>query len=233
MLWLALHFPSSAPNSTTTFTIGTVPHAYTLTRLMAPHDPGFNFSVPYVRRHTTRDPFVSAVTTETAIKGISPYQRIIHFKEGVAQAGKGAMRSIWRTAEADWDWDGLEWRLGFELAKPAAPDVSDASGNPVAQTRIGPAQVIPEAYPECLGPLLDAMLEKPSVTDLLHQDRIFHEIVERLGRKKWVGDEVDMRRVSESWHLADAEAWRFVRALQAREELERKKWEDEESKFKR
>jgi len=235
---VGLSFPSAAANATTIFTVGTVPHAFVLSRLMAPHDADFNFTVPYVRRTTKRDPFVEAVTAETATKGSSSYFRIMDFKEGVAQSGKGAMRSIWRTAEADWDWDALEWRLGFELTKPAQIDVSDAKGNPIAQTKIGPAQVAADKVPDSLAIVLHSMLQKPSSTDLIYQDRVFKESVDLLAKKKWQGvkpfdKDIDMRKVSESWHLADSEAWRFVRAMQAREELERKKWMDEESMFRR
>lgn len=40
-----------------------------------------------------------------------------------------------------------------------------------------------------------------------------------------------IREAVEAWHLADTEAWRFVRAWGARGRLERRRWEDEERRF--
>jgi len=43
--------------------------------------------------------------------------------------------------------------------------------------------------------------------------------------------DVRMREALEAWNLADSEAWRFARAYLGREEVERKKFEEDEAKY--
>ncbi|KLU89590.1 hypothetical protein MAPG_08561, partial [Magnaporthiopsis poae ATCC 64411] len=40
-----------------------------------------------------------------------------------------------------------------------------------------------------------------------------------------------IRSAVEAWNLADTEAWRFARAFVERSVVERRKWEEEESKY--
>ena len=42
---------------------------------------------------------------------------------------------------------------------------------------------------------------------------------------------LQIRDVMEAWNLADTEAWKFVRAFNARRAMERRKWEDDEAVF--
>ncbi|KAL2155582.1 hypothetical protein VTH82DRAFT_324 [Thermothelomyces myriococcoides] len=44
-------------------------------------------------------------------------------------------------------------------------------------------------------------------------------------------EDLALRDAVEAWNLADTEAWRFARAYLARKSLERREWEEEESKY--
>ncbi|KAI4149307.1 MAG: hypothetical protein LQ340_004704 [Diploschistes diacapsis] len=212
-------YPQTLSNSTKLFTIGTIPHPYTLTLLLL---SSTNVDVTYIRRQQQRDNWLNKVTLDMLTPGLSAYTRLVPFKDFVA-AEKTRAHSIWRTAEQDWTWKDLEWHFGFSL--PLTPDASDHSA-PITL----PTPVL-NSEPSVLSDLLKGLDNKrPTNEALVKQADIVRHAKEALENERFRGP-VDMRKVVEAWNLADTEAWRFVRALEAREGMERRKWEEEERRF--
>ncbi|MCJ1329419.1 hypothetical protein MMC10_006099 [Thelotrema lepadinum] len=217
---LPITYPQTLSNSTSTFTIGTIPHPYTLALLTITKE---TIDTPWVRRHQERDNWLNKVTSDLLTPRISAYARLVPFKDSIAADGS-RRHSIWRTAEYDWAWKDLEWHFGFSL--PATADADDHS-KPISLP--DPAGM--DKDPQVLVDLLKEMDNKrPSKEALVQQAGLVKKAREVLGQEKFKGP-VDMRRVVEAWNLADTEAWRFVRALEAREGVQRRKWEEEEKRF--
>ncbi len=75
--------------------------------------------------------------------------------------------------------------------------------------------------------------QSPLEKDLKTQTRILDKSKDLLRKKRKKVPELDTRikDAVEAWNLADTEAWKFVRALGARETVKRREWEAEEKKF--
>lgn len=209
---LTISFPASLNNDTSLFTIGTVPHPYTLALLLGKSS---DLTVRHIRRETPRDRWLEATTKETLGEKLGGSGHIVGFKEIVA-GDHSAARGIWATAEQSLHWRDLEWYFGFSL--PRVNATSDVVTAPTTESQ--------------LKPLTDAMAKEPDAKPLAQQGvrlAAAKAIVLSKPAKPW--PKVDMREVVEAWNLADMEAWRFVRAYEARGRVERRKWEEEERKF--
>jgi hypothetical protein len=207
---LQLSFLSAITNSSSLFTIGTIPHPYTFQSLLARKE---ELTVPYIRRDTTRDQWIGFVTEDVSQEGIAGYTRIVSFKEGVASKW-AASHSIWTIAEQGWSWRDLEWYFGFDLpGADSGPVVAIATGD-----------VLMEHFRDSPSKTLN--LQRGA--ELLATSK---ELFDHPSRFKQGPRKVDMRDVVEAWNLADTEAWRFVRAWEARSRMEREKWEEEERAF--
>lgn len=207
-----ISFPGSYTNSSELFTIGTVPHPFTMTSLLAKRT---DHTVRYIRRETKRDPWLIAVTKNTSAEGISGYDRIVPFKEDVASEW-GTARSIWTTAEHDWNWPDLEWNFGFAL-----PDSTDGivAGDPLDTDLTAP-----------LRHSTSKQINVKEHADILAGTKHFMAQPSLFDQGKGTA-RTNMRDVIEAWNLADSEAWRFVRAYVARMRFERLKWEEDEKAF--
>lgn len=225
--------PPMFRNSSKIFTIGTVPHPYTRLAL--------GYSTPtldlrFVRRKTDRDPWILAATKELLGTGLSSFDRLPSFKDVVA-SDFSAPRTLWLTAEETHgpalsaaQTEELDWALGFTI--PRTPTPNGRSETPVP----GPERRPPPPKQEFEGP-------EPSETELEQEKFLLKASGFALqgktpeGKGKGWGkhppdQDVDrVRQGVEAWNLADAEAWKFVRAYGARKGVERKKWEEEEEKF--
>ena len=104
--------PTSYYNTSSLYTIGTLPHPYTLAALLAPTK---DITIRHIRRDTDRDRWLQAVTESTLGREISGPDRIVSFKETVA-ADWGSWRGLWMTEEpAIPEHRDLEWHFGFSL----------------------------------------------------------------------------------------------------------------------
>ena len=224
-----LAYPSAVANASDAFTIAPVPHPYTLSLLLAAKPA---LTVPQVRRATARDPWLAAATRELYGDAIGAYARILRLKDAIA--GPAPHAALWLSAERAWDWRELEWRFGFALPRQGDGGAGDAESR--AGTDVAPASLMVEtrppndADPPGLAPVLRALKRKPSRNALGQQWDLVAEarkVLETGGKTRGV---VNMKDVVEAWHLADLEAWRFVRALEEREKVEREGWEKEESR---
>ncbi|KAI4124368.1 MAG: hypothetical protein LQ338_004826 [Usnochroma carphineum] len=248
---LPLKTPEVYTNASTLFTIGTLPHPYSLASLLAKTK---TLSIPHVRRNTARDPWLTSVTLETLGPLLSGYDRIVSFKEIVASKTSFS-RGLWLVAEESPVEESsalnrreLEWHFGFAIPAYNTSTTALPLSNPELKTSaITAALADPQLYPASSddGEKVESLGEK----EVRHQRELLaHSVsvldLDRTGKMgKWKGrrrsdnkggevvSEERVRDATEAWHLADTEAWRFVRAWGARGRLERKRWEDEERRF--
>lgn len=213
-------------NTSSLYTIGTIPHPYTLAALIARKK---DLSVRHIRRDTDRDPWLFAATQLTLGKRLGGPSRIVSFKESVASEW-GAAHSFWLTESSRLSQRDLEWHFGFEFAGPhhnSSSSSSSFSSSSSSSSSYSSSLAAPQSLRAASGGNLDPRVEKAARKqhDLIQAAQ---EVVNKGSRK---GGPKGIRDVVEAWNLADTEAWRFVRAFGAREAVERKKWEAEERRF--
>jgi hypothetical protein len=238
--------PPTFRNTSNIYTIGTVPHPYTLITLQNQSD---SISVSHIRRNTERDPWLMTVTRDILGSGRGAPSRLIGLKDAVA-SDYAAGRSLWLTVE----------QLPASLNKlPPAPKLSNANPDPVITSlpdewlenldwHFGfpiPRQTIqhgesippvpgPERWPKS-PPGLPVEKKKSWDPDPPTDEQMAIE-VELLTKARDALKSKDPRvgmikDVAEAWNLADTEVWKFVRAFRARSVVERLKWEEEEKAF--
>ncbi|KAJ9201040.1 hypothetical protein DTO164E3_3789 [Paecilomyces variotii] len=211
--------PSVFKNTSEIFTIGAVPHPYTLISLLKGSD---DISTRYIRRETQRDQWLKEVTLDLLGTERGGPSRVVTFKEAVA--GDAAVpRSLWMTVESlpakageglsPSLLDEMEWQFGFAIPRNTQAGEKKEKEKETRETKetkdgkgaVGAKEGVDREYI-----LLDKAREVLRSKD-----------TNRIG----------VRDVAEAWNLADTEAWRFVRAYRARSVVERKKWEEEEKNF--
>lgn len=211
---MLLTVPPVFRNTSTLFTIGIVPHPYTLASLAHQTDA---LTVRFVRRETKRDEWIMAASKELLGTGLSSYARLVHMKDAIA-SDYGSSHSFWLTGERtdDPSWrEDLAWVFGFPI--PSEPASDGHSETPVP----GPERRPPPPKPEGNVPAPVA----------LEKERILIEKSRTQLKEGGTSKTNQAKEVIESWNLADTELWRFVRAFAARRRVERKKWEEDERAF--
>lgn len=204
--------PAQFNNASTLYTLGVVPHPYTYASLDSQRD---TVDVRYIRRKSTRDPWLSTATKELLGTGVSGAPRVIKLKEAIASE-YGRAHSLWVTAERDMPND-LDWHFGFTIPR-------NATDTGVSETPV-PG---PERRPKPPTPDIRQGLE-PTATELEAERELLRK-AKQVGLSK-VKEQIAIKQAIEAWNLADTEAWRFARAYRARSTVERKQWEEEENKF--
>ncbi|PNS16770.1 Plasma membrane fusion protein prm1 [Sphaceloma murrayae] len=209
--------PKVFRNSSTIFSIGTVPHPYTTQALIKRQIVS---SLKFLRRNTDRDSFILALTAEALGTGRSSFARIVYMKDAIAsEAGKA--HSLWLTAERNFDdrWrQDLSWQLGFPVA--TSPPDTGKSETPVPGPERRPQPKKPKFIPA----------KMPDEKGVAKEEKLVQRSREWL-RKKQTKEERKMRQAVEAWNMADKELWSFTRAFAAQRRMEREKWEEEERKF--
>nr|POE96442.1 hypothetical protein CFP56_56492 [Quercus suber] len=229
-------------NKSSLFTIGTVPHPYTITSLLKQEevmDPKF------IRRQTTRDSWIDAATRELSAGLMPSYAHLPALKDAVA-SDFGAARSFWLTAEnlptksstskvyAD-DLEALrtqlDWALGFTF--PRQPLREGSSKNPASEPGARPPPPPPD-FGDGPEPSSDSLIREAT---LIARARAFIMPASRPSSFRVMPGYRNAEAVSktraviEAWNLADTEIWKFVRAWNARRTTERLAWEEEEEVF--
>lgn len=185
-----------------------------------------NLNSKFIRRQTSRDKWITAATKELLGTGISAYARLGSLKDAVASDYSQA-RTLWLTAETtfnsqnDHDSEELDWLFGFTI--PRKHMKAGKSESPIP----GPERRPPPPRPE--------FGEEPALSDeeLAEEKRrleLSQQFLQAPKRKDRAAN-LKLTRFVEAWNLADTEAWKFVRAFNARRSIERRKWEDEERAF--
>lgn len=203
--------PARYDNKTKAYTIGTVPHPYTLASLHYLKD---DIDVAWIRRKSERDLWLAQLTKELLGNGVSGNVRVVTFKDAVA--GDAAAKSIWLTAEHESLPHDLDWYFGFSI--PINGTDTGKSDGPVPGPERRPK---PEHDPK------DGPIPKPEEYE---REPVLMKRAREIGHSEAPRD-VQVRNAIEAWNLADTEAWRFTRAYLARTRVERLKWEEEESKY--
>lgn len=206
--------PQVFRNTSTLFTIGTIPHPYTMASLQHQTD-GLN--TRFVRRQTKRDEWILAASKELLGTGLSSFARLVKMKDAIA-SDYGASHSLWLTPERFDDTktlrEDLSWVFGFPIPDDGMDD--GHSETPVP----GPERRPPPPKPEG---------KAPDAVELMKERNLLDK--SRLALKNSVKPTAQIRDVVEAWNLADTEIWRFARAFGARRRVERKKWDEEERGF--
>jgi hypothetical protein len=222
--------PSSFRNTSSLYSIGTVPHPYTMITI---NNQSEAITVRHIRRYTERDPWLMAVTRDILGSGRGGPSRIIGFKEAVVSEYSRS-RSLWLTTEQipasslaskdaplpEESLANLDWHFGFSI--PRAPIPHGESIPPVPGPERWPKSKpgLPEEKKNSYDPDPPTEIQLAIEVELLDKARrVINTKDTRLGQ---------IRNVAEAWNLADTEAWRFARAYQARSVVERVKWEEEE-----
>lgn len=204
--------PPAYLNTSTLYTIGTVPHPFTFAALTSLRQV---IDVRWIRRDSKRDTWLACLTKRTSGTGVSGAPRVIKFKEAVA-SDYGKAHSLWITAEKDIPTD-LDWHFGFPIPRNTTDTGKSETPVPGPERRPQPEHDVQD------GPIATAD-EKVKEQTILEKAKDF-------GGKSRTSDEEKIKGAIEAWNLADTEAWRFARAFLARSRVERIKWEEEEKQF--
>ncbi|KAK0612831.1 hypothetical protein B0T17DRAFT_385449 [Bombardia bombarda] len=213
--------PAHYTNTSSLYTIGTVPHPYTAATLNALRD---SLTTSYIRRSMTdRDPWLADLTKELCGAGVSGAPRVMRFKSAVASP-HGAAHTLWLLAERRLP-DDLDWHFGFDIPTEATWADEGKSETPVPgpERRPPPPQHDPKDGPVASPDELQ--LEPPLLA------RAQAIVGDAKTKSRATKEELAVRSAVEAWNLADTEAWRFARAYLDRDTMERKKWEEEEAKY--
>ncbi|KAJ5640431.1 hypothetical protein N7528_000056 [Penicillium herquei] len=203
--------PASYKNTEFLFTIGTLPHPYTLVSLQKSSE---EVTTRQIRRETERDVWLTDVTREHLGPEIGSSYRGMAFKQVVA-GDQAVATSLWMTVESlpaeagqtlpSELLDEFEWQFGFKIPRAGTIDPKAASDKESVQSKTPSQQGVAREY------------------ELIQKARAVIS-----GKEP---ESVSKRDVSEAWNLADTEVWRFVKAYRARSVVERKRWEEEERGF--
>jgi hypothetical protein len=202
--WLKVSTPSVYRNTSGLYTIGTVPHPYTMALVGSFRE---TINVPWIRRESERDTWLNSLTRELLGNEVSGAPRVIKFKEAVA-SHHGTSNHLWVTAERPMPKD-LDWYFGFAIP-PISPDGLSALTSERMKQSAHDGPVVTDS---------DLAKEK----ELLKRAKDF-------GIRR-NAEEEKVRGAIEAWNLADTEAWRFARAFLSRSRVERLKWEEEEKHY--
>ncbi|PMD45435.1 hypothetical protein L207DRAFT_481807 [Hyaloscypha variabilis F] len=215
---LKITTPSVYRNTSDLYTIGTVPHPFTTALLSPLYDSSESeLTIPWIRRKSKRDPWLTTITAELCGTGMSGAPRVVKFKDAVASQ-YGTAHSLWITAERDMP-DDLDWYFGFTIPRNVTDKGESETPVPGPERKpnvsSGPRTLEPEVTEEEASLMKERALLKRAV---------------EFGQARTPEDE-KLRKAIEAWNLADTEAWRFARAFLERSRVERKRWEEEERKY--
>ena len=185
--------PSSYKNSTFIFTIGTLPHPYTLVSLQKSSD---QVTTRQIRRETGRDAWLTDVTKDLIEGELGGSYRGLLLKNAVA--GKQAVaNALWMTveslpAEAGQSLpsdllDEFEWQFGFKIPRGGTIDPNTVGDKESVQNKNPSQQGVQREY------------------ELIQNARAII--------KDKNSQQVGAKNAAEAWNLADTEIWRFVKAF--------------------
>lgn len=189
--------PQTFRNISTAYTIGALPHPYTLVSLQ--HSSEEEVDVKYIRRETPRDPWLMEVTKELLGDEVGGSSRAVAFKEAVA-GDPYIWRTFWMTVETFPAQPGqdlpatlldeLDWYFGFKIPRDAVKKVEEKEKAEKGDKKEG--EEVKEDTPR----------EK--------EYKVIGKARELLSGKQ--SSRINIRNVVEAWNLADVEVWRFVQA---------------------
>ncbi|KAF7545473.1 hypothetical protein G7Z17_g9153 [Cylindrodendrum hubeiense] len=232
--------PSEYRNTSRVFSLGTVPHPWTVASLDNLEE---NIDVSWIVRKSSRDPWLEALTQKLLGSHVSGNLRVMRFKQAVAD-DHASTNALWVTAEREISMD-LDWHFGFAIPHPepkktgedakeekskekAIKDDSsrNAKREALAVKEASKPDLVPEEYVE--------LVEEPvalTPEETKAKERSLLDEAKRIVNIPKLTRETKVRASLEAWNLADTEAWKFTRAYMARRLMERVEWEKEEAKY--
>ena len=198
-------------NTSTIYTIGTIPHPYIFASLLAKTR---DITTRHIRRDTERDRWLTAATQKSLDPDVGGRDRVVFLKKMAAEDW-GWPRRLWMTEDPAPAQKDLAYHFGFTL-----PPLNVTEMITTIDTKETPEDDHATKKEKKVA-AKDAQLQK----DLLESAK---EVIAKKRKKK---EKTGTKEMVEAWNLADTEAWRFVRAFNARERVEREKWEQEERRF--
>lgn len=206
--------PARFHNSSHIFSIGIVPHPWTLALVSNLRE---SLDVSWIRRESPRDPWITDVTRNLLGTGVSGPRRVMTLKEIIASEHAVA-HSLWLIAENDMPTD-MSWYFGFAIPEKALDDGKAQS--PVPADRLPKKDdKMPDRSNGPVATEEDLALEPP----LLEKAR-------NVVAQTKSSSETRLRASLEAWNMGDTEVWKFVRAFQSRRLMVRLAWEKEEAKY--
>ncbi|KAL4990595.1 hypothetical protein BDW68DRAFT_154029 [Aspergillus falconensis] len=205
--------PVTYKNTTQVFTIGTIPHPYTLISLL---QNSSEVTTRHIRRETSRDAWLKEMTGDQIDHQLGGGARAVLFKRVVADS-PAIGTSLWMTVESlsaevgqalpSELLDEFEWQFGFRIPRDSNVD---------AKNEGDAKESMQHANPSRQGVEREYMIIQQA-RDML--------------KKQTNSNRVNIRGVAEAWNMADTEIWRFVKAYRTRSIIERKKCEEDEKSF--
>jgi hypothetical protein len=193
--------PATYKNSSYVFTIGTLPHPYTLISLQQGSE---EVTTRHIRRETERDPWLTEVTKDRLSNEFGGAARAVVLKQAVAD-DSAIGTSLWMTVESlpanngqvlpSALLDEFEWQFGFKIPR-SGPTETKKEGETKESAQNTNKGSMQNANPSKQG------IEKEY--DLITKAR---EVL-----KSKETNRIGIKDVAEAWNLADTEIWRFVRA---------------------
>ena len=185
--------PSAYKNTSQLFTIGTLPHPFTLVSLQQKSE---EVTTKYIRRETVRDAWLKEATNNVMDEDFGASSRAVVFKEAVA--GEPSIgTSLWMTVEnlpaaagqaiPSALLDEFEWQFGFKIPRDGNVDEKNEDATKESMQHANPSEQGIEREYELLQGAREVMKDKQS-------------------------NRIHIKDVAEAWNLADTEVWRFVRA---------------------
>lgn len=241
--------PESFINSSSVYTIATVPHPYTMIMLDKQSD---DVTIAHIRRNTDRDAWIREVTSQVLGDGRGGPSRVIALKDAIASEF-GRIHSLWFSVEhfpANIDvtitadkvpsndvqkqptakalfpenWlEDIDWHFGFPISRTTVSHGESINPVPLPNRWPKGQQFSPEDKKSSYAPADPTAEQQKTEIQLLEKARKTINSKDAHLRL--------MRDVAEKWNLADLEAWRFIRAYRARELMEREVYEEEESAY--
>ncbi|PTB70024.1 hypothetical protein BBK36DRAFT_1166225 [Trichoderma citrinoviride] len=202
--------PSRFRNSPQIFSIGVVPHPWSFALVDNLRE---SINATWILE-SPRDPWLSAVTMAYLGTGVSSNRRVMRFKE-LAAGQVATSDSLWLPAENEVPSD-LDWYFGFTLPEKSMND--GKSQSPVPADRLPKPEL--ELPDRLNGPVA-------SDEDVAQERALLDRAKSVVMVNKSSTNGTKMRTSLEAWNMADTEAWRFTRALNARRLLERDEWANE------
>lgn len=195
--------PPSYKNQTFLFTIGTLPHPYTLISLQMNSE---EVTTRYVRRNTSRDPWLTDVTKDHLGPDLGGSSRGAVFKQVVA-GDQAVGFSLWMTVESlpaeagrslpSELLDDFEWEFGFKIPRGGKLDPKTESDR--------------ESVKNAGLPISDTIQSSnPSEQGVGKEYELIQKAREVIQSEET--NRINIKDVAEAWNLADTEVWRFVKA---------------------
>jgi hypothetical protein len=187
--------PAAYKNNSQTFTIGTLPHPYTLISLL---QNSAEVTTRHVRRETARDEWLKEVTSQQLGRELGGGPRAVVTKKAIAE-GPALGTSLWMTVESlpaeagqalpSILLDEFEWQFGFKIPRDTNVDAKNE------------------------GDAKETMQHaNPSTQGVEREYEIIRQARDLLKKKS---NRVNIRSVTEAWNMADTEIWKFVKAYRS------------------